>query len=100
MLAALIACAMFLSFLHGWSATDDANATLSQASVLLSDTSQKAPAHPPLAHSDHCLSHVTDGLCSPVNVVPAGFGQLSYIFHDDMLPKRLDRVSPFKPPRA
>lgn len=100
LLAALIAFAMILSFFHGWSATDDANATPSQANVLLSDSAPKAPTHPPLAHSDHCLSHVADGLCSPVTVVPVEFGGLSYIFRDDTFPTRLDGVSPFKPPRA
>lgn len=58
------------------------------------------PVHFPVAHSDHCLAHISDRLCSPATVTTIKFSGLSYIFRDDTFPKTLKGLSPFKPPRA
>ena len=98
MLAVLIACALFLSFFHGWSPVGDADAALLTSPIVTTDTALNAPPQHAPAHSDHCLTHLVSQPWQAPAVVPAQFGGTVYLFNAEAVPAGLDGVSPFKPP--
>ncbi len=97
-LALLIACAISLSFFHGWTANAEADEFPVVEAVTASDATTQAPTAP--AHADHCLTHLVSSLTQAAVVVPIEFSEAAYPRRAEFLPADRAGVSPFKPPCA
>jgi hypothetical protein len=99
-LAVLIACAISLSFFHGWTANAEADELPVAATITASDASSQAPIQHAPAHADHCLTHLVSTLAQVAVVVPIQFEEAVYPRRAEVLPPDRAGVSPFKPPCA
>ena len=99
-LALLIACAITLSFFHGWTPSADADEFPVAAAITASDATSQAPVQHAPAHADHCLTHLVSTLAQAAVVVPVLFGEAAYPRSAEVLPADRAGVSPFKPPCA
>jgi hypothetical protein len=98
LLACLIAVSLTLSFFHDWSPTDDPGATSGMSITVAVDTSTNAPVQHAPVQGDHCLTHLVSQASQKPLLIPAGFGGLIYLAHDEQVPVGADQLSPFKPP--
>jgi hypothetical protein len=99
-LALLIACAISLSFFHGWTANAEADEFPVVAVVTASDATTQAPTPHAPAHADHCLTHLVSSLTQAAVVVPIEFSEAAYPRRAEVLPADRAGASPFKPPCA
>ena len=99
-LALLIACAISLSFFHGWTANAEADEFPVIAAVIGGDATTQAPIQHAPAHADHCLTHLVSTLPQAAVIVPVVFGEAAYPRRVEVRPADRAGASPFKPPCA
>jgi hypothetical protein len=99
-LAVLIACAISLSFFHGWTVGAEADEFPIASEISTPDGVPQAPAQHAPQHADHCLTHLVSALTPSAMVVSLLFGEAAYPRRAEVRPADRAGVSPFKPPCA